>query len=318
VGGVTLLEIRNLKVSYNTRRGKVEALSGVSLDVKQGEVLGVVGESGSGKSTLGLAIMRILPRYSHIEQGEIFFDGRDILKLDDEELREMRGKEVSIVFQDPYSSLNPVRKIVDHFIELFTEHGYTYEKEEIEKIASQLLEKMGVPPEKLHDYPHQLSGGQRQRVAIALGLALNPKLLIADEITTALDALVEAQIVELLKEIKKDYKTSIMFITHNMGLVAQLADRIAVMYAGKLVEVGKTSEVIEKPRHPYTRALLLSVPRIGGSKALQPIPGEPPDMRKPPSGCRFHPRCPLATDLCVREIPVLRNIGDRYVACHYA
>jgi peptide/nickel transport system ATP-binding protein len=318
VGSVRLLEVRELRVSYNTRRGRVEALSDVSLALNEAEVLGVVGESGSGKSTLGLAIMRLLPRYAKVERGEVIFNGKDILKMDEESLRQLRGREIAIVFQDPYSSLNPVTRIIDHFAELFREHGYNYSREEVLRIAADLLEKMGVPREKALDYPHQLSGGQRQRAAIALALALNPRLLIADEITTALDALVEAQIVDLLREVKKEYKTSMLFITHNMGLVAQLADRVAVMYAGKLVEAGETGQVIRNPKHPYTKALLTAVPRIGGSRSLQPIPGEPPDMRNPPPGCRFHPRCPLASEVCKRETPALRSVGDRLVACHYA
>ncbi|AKG38389.1 MAG: ABC transporter ATP-binding protein [Infirmifilum sp.] len=315
---MSLLEVRDLKVSYTTRRGRIEALSGVSLALGEGEVVGVVGESGSGKSTLGQAILRLLPRYAHIEGGEVLFQGRNLLELEEDEMREIRGREIAMVFQDPYSSLNPVMRIIDHFSELYEEHGAGYTREEAAKLAGDILEKMGVPREKLLEYPHQMSGGQRQRVAIALGLALNPRLLIADEITTALDALVEAQIVDLLKEVRHTFKTSILFITHNMGLVAQLADKVTVMYAGKIVEFGNTRDVISSPLHPYTKALLASVPRIGGSKELQPIPGDPPDMRSPPPGCRFHPRCPLATEKCRSEEPPLKLKGDRLVACHYA
>ena len=313
-----LVEVKNLKVSYITRRGKVEAIDDVSISINPGEVVGVVGESGSGKSTLGQAIMHLLPPYATIESGEIWFEDKNLLELDDEAMRQIRGREIAMVFQDPYSSLNPVMRIFDHFVELFKEHDFNYTREDIAKIVSGMLEKMGVPREKMFEFPHQLSGGQRQRVSIALGLALNPKLLIADEITTALDALVEAQIIDLLKEIKKEFQTSILFITHNMGLVSQLADRIAVMYAGKIVEIGRTNEIMEQPLHPYTRALLASVPRIGGPKTLQPIPGDPPDMRNPPSGCRFHPRCPFATDKCAKEEPFPRVKGERVVTCHYA
>ncbi|MEM0093802.1 MAG: ABC transporter ATP-binding protein [Thermofilum sp.] len=311
-----MLQVQNLWVKYETRRGVVEALSGVSLSVQEGEVLGLVGESGSGKSTLGLAIIRLLPRSAKVG-GAVRFNGRDLLQLPEDELRRIRGREISMVFQDPFSSLNPVMRIGDHFAELMLEHGAAKSRDEALEAAGNILERLGVPRERLGDYPHQLSGGQRQRVAIGLALILKPRLVIADEITTALDALVERQIIDLVKEVKKEYKTSMLFITHNMGLVAEVADRVCVMYAGKVAEVGGVREVVEDPRHPYTEALLKSVPKIGGSKRVQPIPGEPPDMRNPPSGCRFHPRCPLATEKCRLEEPELVNVGGRYVACHF-
>ncbi|MEM4411303.1 MAG: ABC transporter ATP-binding protein [Thermofilum sp.] len=311
-----MLQVQNLWVKYETRRGVVEALSGVSLSVQEGEVLGLVGESGSGKSTLGLAIIRLLPRSAKVG-GAVRFNGRDLLQLPEDELRRIRGREISMVFQDPFSSLNPVMRIGDHFAELMLEHGAAKSRDEALEAAGNILERLGVPRERLGDYPHQLSGGQRQRVAIGLALILKPRLVIADEITTALDALVERQIIDLVKEVKKEYKTSMLFITHNMGLVAEVADRVCMMYAGKVAEVGGVREVVEDPRHPYTEALLKSVPKIGGSKRVQPIPGEPPDMRNPPSGCRFHPRCPLATEKCRLEEPELVNVGGRYVACHF-
>ncbi len=312
---MSLLRVQDLWVRYRTRRGVVEALSGVSLSVEEGEVLGVVGESGSGKSTLGLAIIRLLPGSAEV-RGSVLLNGKDLMSLPEEELRRIRGREVSMVFQDPYSSLNPVMRIGDHFVELMMEHGAAATREDALEIAGELLERLGVPRSRLNDYPHQLSGGQRQRVAIGLALALKPRLVIADEITTALDALVERQIIDLVKEIKREYKTSMLFITHNMGLVAEVADRVAVLYAGRLAELGEVHEVVSNPLHPYTEALLRSVPRIGGSKDLKPIPGEPPDMRNPPPGCRFHPRCPLATDRCRREEPPLVERGGRLVACH--
>uniref|UniRef100_A0A7C4F980 Nickel import system ATP-binding protein NikD n=1 Tax=Thermofilum pendens TaxID=2269 RepID=A0A7C4F980_THEPE len=312
---MSLLRVQDLWVRYRTRRGVVEALSGVSLSVEEGEVLGVVGESGSGKSTLGLAIIRLLPGSAEV-RGSVLLNGKDLMSLPEEELRRIRGREVSMVFQDPYSSLNPVMRIGDHFVELMMEHGAAATREEALEIAGELLERLGVPRSRLNDYPHQLSGGQRQRVAIGLALALKPRLVIADEITTALDALVERQIIDLVKEIKREYKTSMLFITHNMGLVAEVADRVAVLYAGRLAELGEVHEVVSNPLHPYTEALLRSVPRIGGSKDLKPIPGEPPDMRNPPPGCRFHPRCPLATDRCRRKEPPLVERGGRLVACH--
>ncbi|MEZ0345607.1 MAG: ABC transporter ATP-binding protein [Infirmifilum sp.] len=313
---MSLLRVEGLTVSYNSRRGRVEALNNVTLDLGEGEVMGVVGESGSGKSTLGLSILRLLPDNAVVEGGSIHFNGVNLLELDEEKMREIRGKGIGMVFQDPYSALNPVMRIGDHFVELFLEHGFFQDREEALAEAGDILESLGVPRARLNDYPHQLSGGQRQRVAIGLALALKPRLVVADEITTALDALVEAQIMELLKDVKKAYKTSMIFITHNMGLVAEFSDKVTVMYAGKVVESGKTEEVVGEPYHPYTKALLASVPRIGGSKELKPIPGETPDMRSPPSGCRFHPRCPLAFDKCRIEEPPLRNVGGRLVSCH--
>ena len=312
---MSLLRIQDLWVKYHTRRGVVEALSGVSLSLEEGEVLGVVGESGSGKSTLGYAVIRLLPRSAEVK-GSVLLNGKNLTLLPEEELRKIRGREVGMVFQDPYSSLNPVMRIGDHFVELMMEHGASKSREEALEAAGELLERLGVPRERLNDYPHQLSGGQRQRVAIGLALILKPKLVIADEITTALDALVERQIIDLVKEVKREYKTSMLFITHNMGLVAEVADKVAVLYAGKLAEVGSVREVVLKPLHPYTEALLRSVPRIGGSKDVKPIPGEPPDMRNPPPGCRFHPRCPLATEKCRFEEPLLVGKGGRLVACH--
>jgi peptide/nickel transport system ATP-binding protein len=312
---MSLLRVQDLWVGYRTRRGVVEALSGVSLSVEEGEVLGVVGESGSGKSTLGLAVIRLLPRSAEV-RGSVLLNGKDLTSLPEEELKRIRGREVSMVFQDPYSSLNPVMRIGDHFVELMMEHGAAATREEALEAAGELLERLGVPRERLNDYPHQLSGGQRQRVAIGLALILKPRLVIADEITTALDALVERQIIDLVKEVKREYRTSMLFITHNMGLVAEVADRVAVLYAGKLAELGEVREVVSNPLHPYTEALLRSVPRIGGSRELRPIPGEPPDMRNPPPGCRFHPRCPLATERCRREGPPLVERGGRLVACH--
>lgn len=220
-----------------------------------------------------------------------------------------------MVFQDPYSSLNPVSRIRDHFLELFRAHLGHVDEEEVLERARELLGMVGVPEEKLHDYPHQLSGGQRQRVAIALAIALKPELVLLDEPTSSLDVLVEAQLIELFKELRERERTSMLFITHNLGLVSELADRIAVMYAGKVVEVAKTQDLFEDPLHPYTSALMASIPTVG-SDELRVIPGEPPDLRDPPKGCRFHPRCPFATEVCRRVEPVLREVRGRRVACH--
>jgi len=313
---VRLLEVRNLGVIYRSGRGYVEALSGVDLYVEKGEVLGLVGESGSGKTTLGLAIMRLLPQNARITSGSIVFEGVDLLRCSEVEMARIRGRRISMVFQDPYTSFNPVSRIKDHFIELFRAHIGDIDEEEILDRSRHLLETVGVPPDRLNAYPHQLSGGQRQRVAIALAIALNPSLVIADEPTSSLDVLVEAQIVDLFRELREKQGISMIFITHNLALIAELADRVAVMYAGKVVEVTGAREVFRKPLHPYTQALIASIPTIGGERVSKPIPGEPPSLSNPPKGCRFHPRCPFAMEICRTREPELRISGGSYVACH--
>ena len=275
-----------------------------------------MGESGSGKSTLGLSIMRILPQNARITSGEIIFEGINLLKCSENEIRSIRGRKISMVFQDPFSSLNPVERIIDHFIELYKSHIATISREEIVRKSRELLRSVGVPPDKLDAYPHQLSGGQRQRVAIALAIALEPELVIADEPTSALDVLVESQIMDLFRELKETKKISMIFITHNMALISEIADRIAVMYAGKIVEIASADNIITKPLHPYTQALMESIPVIGVEKSLKAIPGEPPSLINPPTGCRFHNRCPLAMDICRSADPMPRRRSDGYVACH--
>jgi oligopeptide/dipeptide ABC transporter, ATP-binding protein, C-terminal domain len=310
-----LLEVQGLRIGYDTGRGKLEVVAGVDLKVGREEILGLVGESGSGKTTLALAVLRILPEWGTVLGGRILFDGLDLLRMSEEEMRRIRGRRISMVFQDPYSSLNPTSRIRDHFLELYRAHyGHVDEKEVLEK-AGTLLRIVGVPEEKLHDYPHQLSGGQRQRVAIALAIALKPELVILDEPTSSLDVLVEAQLMELFKDLRKRERISMVFITHNLGILSELADRIAVMYAGKIVEVSPTEKLFADPLHPYTRALIDSVPTIG-SDELRTISGEPPDLRNPPKGCRFHPRCPFAMDVCRVAEPVMKDVGGREVACH--
>ncbi len=310
-----LLDVQGLRIGYTTGRGTVEIVAGVDLKVGHEEILGLVGESGSGKTTLALAVLRILPEWGTVLGGRILFDGLDLLRLSEEEMRRIRGRRISMVFQDPYSSLNPTSRIKDHFFELYRAHyGRVEENEVLEKVGA-LLRTVGVPEEKLHNYPHQLSGGQRQRVAIALAIALKPELVILDEPTSSLDVLVEAQLMELFKDLRKRERTSMVFITHNLGLLSELADRIAVMYAGKLVETSPTEKLFAEPLHPYTRALIDSIPTIG-SEELRTVGGEPPDLRNPPRGCRFHPRCPFAMDVCRVVEPVMKNVGGREVACH--
>jgi peptide/nickel transport system ATP-binding protein len=312
----TLLEIKDLKVIYEIGDKTVEAVSGANLNVRKGEVLGLVGESGSGKTTLGLSVIRLLPYNAKIISGEIVFEGEDLLKYDEKDMKKIRGRRIAMIFQDPFSSLNPVSRIKDHFIELFRSHYKNISYEEIIKRSRELLKLVEVPSDKLDSYPHQLSGGQRQRIAIALAIALEPDLIIADEPTSSLDVLVEAQVMELFRELKRSRDISMIFITHNMALVSEIADRIAVMYAGKIVEIADAEEIFINPMHPYTQALMASVPEVGVYKKLRAIPGEPPSLMNPPRGCRFHPRCPYVMDICRSIEPTLKKVGDHYVACH--
>jgi peptide/nickel transport system ATP-binding protein len=312
----TLLEIKDLKVIYEMGDKTVEAVSGANLNVRKGEVLGLVGESGSGKTTLGLSVIRLLPYNAKIISGEIVFEGEDLLKYDEKDMKKIRGRRIAMIFQDPFSSLNPVSRIKDHFIELFRSHYKNISYEEIIKRSRELLKLVEVPSDKLDSYPHQLSGGQRQRIAIALAIALEPDLIIADEPTSSLDVLVEAQVMELFRELKRSRDISMIFITHNMALVSEIADRIAVMYAGKIVEIADAEEIFINPMHPYTQALMASVPEVGVYKKLRAIPGEPPSLMNPPRGCRFHPRCPYVMDICRSIEPTLKKVGDHYVACH--
>lgn len=283
----------------------------------KGETLGLVGESGCGKSTLGFSILRLIPPPGTIVGGKIIFEGSDLTAKSEGEMRKIRGKRISMIFQDPMTSLNPLMKIGDHLTETITTHMNIAKEEAVEK-AKVLLSNLGILPERINDYPHQFSGGMRQRVVIGLALALDPDLVIADEPTTSLDVIVEAQILELLKKMKKDYNLTLILITHNIGIVAEMADHMAVMYAGKIVELSDTLSLFDKPLHPYTKALLESVPNIKLSEqTLKSIPGMPPDLLSPPKGCRFNPRCPHAFKKCFGLEPELVQIGkDRFVACH--
>jgi peptide/nickel transport system ATP-binding protein len=308
-----VLEVRDLVVHYYTLRGIVRAVEDAFLDADKGELLALVGESGSGKSTLGYALLKLVPPPGKIVRGSVFIDGVDVVRLSGEELRRARGELVSIVFQDPFTTLDPVRTIGDQLAEVMTEHGVG--EEEARAKVGELLESVGLPRELARRYPHQLSGGQRQRVAIAAAIALNPRVLVADEPTTALDVIVQKQIMDLLDDIRRKTGMTIILITHDIALAAERADRIAIMYAGKIVEVGPKEDVLKNPLHPYTRALIASVPDIDSDKWPEPIPGNPPDLRKPPPGCRFSPRCTKAMQICREKEPPLTRIGSRLVSC---
>ncbi len=308
-----LLRIRNLKVYYYIRGGPVKAVDGVSLFVKKGETLGLIGESGSGKSTLGLSILKLVPAPGKIVEGELFFNGKNLTELDNKQMRKLRGKRISMVFQDPMTSLNPLMRIEDHLIETIKTHEKITEKE-AEKRAAQLLNEVGIPPERGKDYPHQFSGGMRQRVGIALAIALNPDLLIADEFTSSLDVIVQFQILNLMKKLKDSYNMAMILISHDISLVAEIADKIALMYAGQIVEFAKADVFFEKHLHPYSEGLLNSVPNIELSdQILSYIPGMPPDLINPPKGCRFYPRCPYAEKICTEKEPPLIEIEKEHM-----
>jgi peptide/nickel transport system ATP-binding protein len=277
----------------------------------RGEVLGLVGESGCGKSTLGKALMRMIEKPGQIASGELILNGNDLVRLSPAEMRAVRGSLVSMIFQDPMTSLNPVQRIQDHLTETILTHEPDDDKPDMLARVRRLIERLGIQSQRLEDYPHQLSGGMRQRVMIGLGLVLNADLIIADEATTSLDVIVEAKLADQLMEIKEEYGLSILAITHNIALVAQIADRVAVMYAGRIVEIGSVYEVFDDPKHPYTRGLLQSVPsiKLDENEDLYKMPGEPPDLTNPPTGCRFHPRCPDAMPICSQHKPTLQEIS---------
>jgi peptide/nickel transport system ATP-binding protein len=311
----TLYSIRDLTVEYQTRAGAVRAVDNVSLDIRRGEILGLVGESGCGKSTLGKALMRLHTGPARNTGGELWFDGRDLMKLSDNEMREIRGAEIGMVFQDPMTSLNPIQRIIEHLTETVQTHEPEVSDAAARKRANELVERLGIRRERLDEYPHQMSGGMRQRVMISLALALRAKLVIADEPTTSLDVIVEAKFLDLLKELQQEFGLTILLITHNIGVVAEVADRVAVMYAAKMAEVGDVLDVFAAPKHPYTQGLLRSVPNIrldGGD--LYRMEGAPPSLLHPPKGCRFHPRCPFVMDICRDEEPLLDPVEGGHLA----
>lgn len=314
-----ILQIENLKTYFDTWAGVVKAVDGVSLDVREGETLGLVGESGSGKSVTALSILGIVPRPGKIIEGKILYKGENLLEKTEDDMQKIRGKEIGYIFQDPSTSLNPVFSIADQLTEVIKRHQDVTKKEALEK-AIELLGLVEIPdPElKIWSYPHQLSGGMKQRIAIARALSCEPSLLLADEPTTNLDVTIQAQILELMKNLKKKLGMSMILITHDMGVVATVADRIDVMYAGRICESADTKTIFYKPMHPYTKALLEAVPSITTKKSkLRIIPGSIPNLITPPSGCRFHPRCDFAGSICASAVPPLLEIEpDHYVACH--
>jgi peptide/nickel transport system ATP-binding protein len=317
----TLLELRGLTVEY----GRVRAVDGVDLEIHTGEVVGLAGESGCGKSTVANTVMQILRPPARLVSGSVLFKGDDLVGKSTEQLRRYRWRNVAMVFQSAMNALNPVMRVGDQFVDAMKAHERTDRKRALAR-AGELLETVGIDPRRLRAYPHELSGGMRQRVIIAIALSLNPELLILDEPTTALDVVVQREILQQIDLLKRDFGFATLFITHDLSLLVEFADRIAIMYAGEIVELANADTIHDEPRHPYTRGLMESFPPLTGPRArLTGIPGSPPDLADPPTGCRFHPRCPL----CVSEQPLYRKqlaerpvlrevVPDHFVACHLA
>jgi len=310
-----ILSIRDLRVTFDTPLGPLEAVRGVDLDVRAGEMVGVVGESGSGKSVTFLAAMGLLPRSAKVT-GSVMLNGQEMVNAPGKVLRNMRGGLMSMIFQDPLSALNPVHRVGDQIVEMLQAHQSQLSDKDAAKRAVELLDIVGIPQavERAHQYPHEFSGGMRQRVVIAIAIANNPKVLIADEPTTALDVTVQAQILEVIERVQKSFGTAVVLITHDLGVIARVADRVNVMYAGRNVEKGGVDSLFVHPSHPYTRGLLASLPHEGADR-LTPITGFPPNMLMPPPGCGFAPRCSYANDDCVKSLPELRVFGDLETAC---
>ncbi len=317
--GEYLVDVKNERLSFFTPAGEVKALNDVSIRLKEGEVLGIVGESGSGKSVTAYSLMGLTAHPGKLLGGELHFNGHQVEKMTEKEIRKFRGNEISIIFQDPMTSLNPVYTIGNQITEVIRLHT-DKTKQQARERAKELLELVGInePDKRLKQYPHELSGGMRQRVMIAIALACEPKLLIADEPTTALDVTIQAQILELMMELKDKLGMAIIMITHDLGVVASMCERIAVMYAGRIIEYGTTDDIFYHPKHEYTKGLIRSIPRLDTKEheRLIPIEGTPVDMLNPPAGCPFAPRCDAAMQICLREMPPVTTFGDvHYTQC---
>lgn len=315
----TILEVKNLKINFKTYAGLVHAVRGVNFDLKQGETLAIVGESGSGKSVTSNALMKLIPQPPGIyADGQILFEGRDLIPLTEKQMSKIRGNDIAMIFQDPMTALNPTMKVGKQITEVILKHNKNTSRAEAKKRAIELLDEVGIPyPEqRFSQYPHEFSGGMRQRVVIAIALAAEPKLLIADEPTTALDVTIQAQVIELMKKIQKERNTSIIFITHDLGVVANVADRVAVMYAGQIVEYGTVNEIFYNPKHPYTWGLLGSMPDLDNNadELLRTIPGSPPDLTNPPKGDAFAARNEFAMQIDYEEEPPMFQVSPTHFA----
>lgn len=312
-----ILQLEDLTTNYRTVRGWVRAAENVSIELEKGKALGLVGESGSGKTTVALSILKILPMGGRIRGGKILFEGQDLVPLNDKEMQKVRWKGISIVFQGSMNALNPVFKVGSQIVEAIRLHE-DISKSDAYKRAEALLEMVGVEPSRVSNYPHEFSGGMRQRALIAMALAANPKVLVADEPGTALDVIVQAQVLQLMRSLKEKLGLSMLMISHDLSIVAEVCERIAIMYAGRVVEYGDIDAIFKEPLHPYTQGLLGAFPGITEHRRkLMSIPGQPPDLLNPPKGCRFNPRCPYAMDVCREKDPQLQRAGsgDHYVSC---
>ena len=314
-----VLEIKDLVIHYITREGTVEAVNGISLSLNEGETLGLVGETGAGKTTTALGIMRLIPDPpGKIIRGEILFNGEDLTKASEMKMRDIRGEQISMIFQDPMTALNPVLRVGEQIEEVIKQHNRHLSKKEAEKKAGEMLEMVGIPAERAIDFPHQFSGGMKQRVVIAIALACSPSLLLADEPTTALDVTIQAQVLEMMKKLKDELKTSMILITHDLGVVAEVCDKVAIMYAGEIVEMGDLPAIYRDTRHPYTKGLFGSIPSLDvETDRLSPIPGLMPDPADLPEGCSFWPRCAFATETCKKVNPAYAEVSPGHlVKCH--
>jgi len=315
---VNVLEVKDLTVQYLTSRGRVHAVEGISWELRQAEALGIVGESGCGKTTVAMAIMGLLPSNAQVVEGKILLEGRDLLLLDAEEMRTIRWKRIAMVFQAAMNALNPVHRVGDQILEAMMAHDGELSEKEAQRRLEELCAMVGLNPRRMKDYPHQFSGGMRQRAVIAMALACNPTMLIADEPTTALDVMVADQILGQLRRLQLEMGLAILYISHDISVIARSCDRMGVMYAGQMVELGDTDEILDRPLHPYTRGLMRSYPKLRGPKTkLEPIPGEPPNLMDPPPGCRFCPRCPDKGASCPTERPPwIQAKEGHWVLCH--
>jgi peptide/nickel transport system ATP-binding protein len=314
-----VLQVEGLTTHYRTLRGWVRAVDGVTFGVEQGEALGLAGESGCGKSTVALSLLKILPAGGIIRKGRIVFDGQDLVPFTQSQMRKIRWKGISIVFQGAMNALNPVFKVGDQIAEAIKLHEPNVKDSDVKERVARLLETVGVEPSRANNYPHEFSGGMRQRALIAMALAANPKMLIGDEPGTALDVIVQAQTLRLLRDLKDRLGLSMILISHDLSIIAETCEKVAIMYAGKLVEYADAVSVFKNPLHPYTQGLIKAFPSIKGERVRpSSIPGQPPDLLHPPAACRFHPRCPFVMDVCKREEPLLKEHGEKshLVACH--
>lgn len=313
---MSLLDIKNLSIHFQTEEGDVCAVNGIDLSVEPGKTLGLVGETGAGKTTTALGILRLVPEPGKVLSGTIEYKGKDIMKMSEKEVQDIRGNEISMIFQDPMTALNPVMTVGDQVAEVVLRHQ-NCSKSEAQGRMIEILGKVGIGAERAGDFPHQFSGGMKQRVVIAIALACNPKLLLADEPTTALDVTIQAQVLHMMAQLKEQFHTTMILITHDLGVVAQVCNKVAIMYAGEIVESGTLRDIFLSPQHPYTNGLFRSLPSVNAARRLQPIAGLMPDPMNLPEGCKFHTRCPYATDACRSAVPASVEVSPgHFVKCH--